>query len=131
MIYWMSTGIDIKTSDVILGQDGTAQIIIRTRIEKFLTSNSLNQFVTDTLIKPFPHSDHDCVYLTLNFEQVNRGPSYWHLNNDLLSDAALSPRSMISGRPGKPSTMISTISCYGGTEGNINLKSSRSAMQNC
>jgi len=26
--------------------------------------------------------------LTLNFDQVNRGPGYWHFNNDLLSEAA-------------------------------------------
>lgn len=64
------------------GRHSTNGSMIRTRIDKFLTSNSLNQFVTDTLIKPFPHSDHDCVYLTLNFEQVNRGPGYWHFNND-------------------------------------------------
>ena len=70
------------------GRHSTNGSIIRTRIDKFLTSNSLNQFVTDTLIKPFPHSDHDCVYLTLNFERVNRGPGYWHFNNDLLGDAA-------------------------------------------
>ena len=70
------------------GRHSTNGSIIRTRIDKFLTSNSLSQFVTDTLIKPFPHSDHDCVYLTFNFEQVNRGPGYWHFNNDLLSDAA-------------------------------------------
>lgn len=70
------------------GRHATNGSIIRTRIDKFLTSNSLNQFVTDTSIKPFPHSDHDCVYLTLNFDQVNRGPGYWHFNNDLLSEAA-------------------------------------------
>ena len=70
------------------GRHSTNGSIIRTRIDEFLTSNSLNQFVTDTLIKHFPHSDHDCVYLTLNFQQVNRGPGYWHFNNDLLSDAA-------------------------------------------
>jgi exonuclease III len=70
------------------GRHGTNGSIVRTRIDKFLTSNSLNQFVTDTSIKPFPHSDHDCVYLSFNFDQVNRGPGYWHFNNDLLSDAA-------------------------------------------
>ena len=70
------------------GRHSTNGSFIRTRIDKFLTSNSLNQFVTDTLIKPFPHSDHDCVYLTFNFERVNRGPGYWHFNNDLLGDAA-------------------------------------------
>ena len=61
---------------------------IRTRIDKFLISNSLNQFVLDVSIKPFPHSDHDGVWLSLNFDQVKRGPGYWHFNNDLLSNAA-------------------------------------------
>lgn len=48
----------------------------------------MNQFVTDTSIKPFPHSDHDYVCLTLNCDQVIRGPGYWYFNNQLLSDAA-------------------------------------------
>ena len=61
---------------------------IRTRIDKFLISNSLNQSVLDVSIKPFPHSDHDGVWLSLNFDQVKRGPGYWHFNNDLLSNAA-------------------------------------------
>jgi hypothetical protein len=42
----------------------------------------------DASIKPFSHSDHDSVWLTLNFDQVKRGPGYWHFNNDLLSNAA-------------------------------------------
>jgi len=42
----------------------------------------------DASIKPFSHSDHDGVWMTLNFDQLKRGPGYWHFNNDLLSNAA-------------------------------------------
>ena len=66
----------------------TNDTIIRTRIDKFLISNSLNQHVLDTSIKPFQHSDHDGIWLSLSFDQVKRGPGYWHFNNDLLSNAA-------------------------------------------
>ena len=62
--------------------------VIRTWIDKFLISNSLNQFVMDVSIKPFPHSDHESVCLTLNFDRIKRGPGYWHYNNDLLCNAA-------------------------------------------
>ena len=62
--------------------------LICTRIDKFLVSKAMNQSVMDTFIKPFPHSDHDYVSLILNFDQVKRGPGYWHFNSELLSDAA-------------------------------------------
>ena len=55
---------------------------ISTRIDKFLVSRTLNPFVLDTSIKPFPHSDHDYVCLVLNFDQVVRGPGYWHFNGE-------------------------------------------------
>ena len=61
---------------------------IRTRIDKFLISRTINHFVTDTSIKPYIHSDHDYVSLTLNLENVQRGPGFWHFNNELLADAA-------------------------------------------
>jgi hypothetical protein len=70
------------------GRHPTDGSLIRTRIDKFLISKSLNQFVTDTSIKPFAHSNHDYVSLILNFDQVKRGPGFWHFNNELLSDAA-------------------------------------------
>lgn len=61
---------------------------IRTRIDKFLISRTINHFVTDTSIKPYIHSDHDYVSLTLNLENVERGPGFWHFNNELIADAA-------------------------------------------
>lgn len=70
------------------GRHPTDGSFISTRIDKFLTSRSLNPFVLDTSIKPFPHSDHDYVCLLLNFDPVIRGPGYWHFNSELLRDAA-------------------------------------------
>ena len=61
---------------------------IRTRIDKFLTSRTINHLITDTSIKPFAQSDHDYITLTLDFENVQRGPGYWHFNNDLIQDQA-------------------------------------------
>ena len=70
------------------GRHPTNGSFIRTRIDKFLISRSLYPLVTDTSIKPFAHSDHDYVSLTLNFDEKQRGPGYWHFNNELISDAA-------------------------------------------
>ena len=70
------------------GRHPTNGSFISTRIDKFLLSRTLSPFVLDTSIKPFPHSDHDYVCLVLNFDQVVRGPGYWHFNSELLGDAA-------------------------------------------
>ena len=70
------------------GRHPTDGSFISTRIDKFLISRTLNPSVLDTSIKPFPHSDHDYVCLILNFDQVVRGPGYWHFNSELLRDAA-------------------------------------------
>jgi hypothetical protein len=107
-------------------QHPTNGTIIRTRIDKFLISNSLNQSVLDASIKPFSHSDHDSVWLTLNFDQVKRGPGYWHFNNDLLCKRLLSPKSTISGLFGKPSTRILMIRYYGGIGQNKVLRTLQS-----
>ena len=61
---------------------------IRTRIDKFIISRTINHFVTDTSIKSYMHSDHDYVSLTLNLENIKRGLGFWHFNNELLADAA-------------------------------------------
>ena len=70
------------------GRHPTDGSFTSTRIDKFLLSRTLNPFVLDTPIKHFPHSDHDYVCLVLNFDQVVRGPGYWHFNSELLGDAA-------------------------------------------
>jgi len=46
----------------------------------------VNQCVTATDIQPYPHSDHDCLTLTIDFERIERGPGYWHFNNELLAE---------------------------------------------
>lgn len=96
---------------------------IRTRIDKFLISHSLNQFVMDASIKPFPHSDHDSVCLTLNFDRIKRGPGYWHFNAIYCLTRLLSPRSTISGLFGKPSSKFLKTRYYGGTRRNKVSKS--------
>ena len=60
---------------------------IRTRIDFFLTSKSLDPYISAVDIGPFANSDHDYALLTLNFDQVLHGPGFWHFNNDLLSDS--------------------------------------------
>ena len=46
----------------------------------------MNQFVTSVDITPYASSDHDCICLTFDFDQIKRVPGYWHFNNDLLKD---------------------------------------------
>ena len=61
---------------------------IRTRVDKFIISRTINHFVSDTSIKSFMHSGNDYVSLTLNLENIKRGPGFWHFNNELIADAA-------------------------------------------
>ena len=74
--------------DVSRGPDVTQQMILLfERVGKFLICLTMNPFVTDTSIKPFPYSDLDYVCLILNFDQTKRGPGYCHFNSELLFDA--------------------------------------------
>ena len=61
-------------------------LFIRTRIDYFFICKPVNQCVTATNIQPYPDSDHDCLTLTIDFERIERGPGYWHFNNELLAD---------------------------------------------
>lgn len=61
-------------------------LFIPTRIDFFLTSRALNQFITAVEFKPYKHSDHDCITLEIDFDKVHRGPGYWHFNNYLLTN---------------------------------------------
>ena len=61
-------------------------LFIRTRIDFFLICKPVNQCVTATDIQPYPHSDHDCLTLNIDFEKIERGPGFWHFNNKLLAD---------------------------------------------
>ena len=62
--------------------------LIRTRIDFFLASKTLDPFVSGTHIEPYPYSDHDYTSLLLDLDQVVQGPGFWHFNNELLKDIA-------------------------------------------
>ena len=69
------------------GRNPTDNSLIRTCIDFFLVGRAFKLFITSTDIRPYVHSDDDCISLTLDLEKVKRGPGYWHLNNELLTDA--------------------------------------------
>ena len=69
------------------GRNPTDNSLITTRIDFFLVGPAYKPFITSTDIRPYVHSDHDCISLTFDLEKVNRGPAYWHFNNELLTDA--------------------------------------------
>ena len=66
------------------GKVGSGDSFVRTRIDFFLVSKVLDQFVSSVEIRPYVHSDHDCIVIVLDFDRVQRGPGYWHFNNELL-----------------------------------------------
>ena len=57
-------------------------------VSVFLVIHALDPFVSGTHIGPYPYSDHDYTSLLLDFDQVVRGPGFWHFNNELLKDIA-------------------------------------------
>ena len=56
------------------------------RLDYFLISESLRQFVRKSDIESGYRSDHSMVILELNFTNFKQGRSYWKHNNSLLSD---------------------------------------------
>lgn len=56
------------------------------RLDYFLISESLRQFVKKSDIESGYRSDHSMVILELNFTNFKQGRSYWKHNNSLLSD---------------------------------------------
>ena len=67
------------------GKVGSGDSFVRTRIDFFLVSKVLDQFVTSVEIRPYGHSDHYSIVLVLDFDRVQRGTGYWHFNNELLT----------------------------------------------
>ena len=61
--------------------------LIRTRIDFFQVTRAFKPLITSTDIRPYVHSDHDCISLTFDLEKVKWGPGYWHFNNELLTHA--------------------------------------------
>ena len=55
------------------GRMTSNHLFIPTRTDFFLTSRALNQFITAVEIKPYAHSDHDCITLEIDFDKVHRG----------------------------------------------------------
>ena len=66
--------------DVWTGRNLSDNSFIRTRLDFFLITTSAE-------IKPYAHSDHDCISLAFDFDKIQRGPGFWHFNNELLTDA--------------------------------------------
>ena len=60
---------------------------IGSRLDKFLLSRNLSNFVADVDITPCYLSDHDFVILAFALrDQIPRGPGLWKINNSLLDD---------------------------------------------
>lgn len=56
------------------------------RLDYFLISESLRQFVKKSDIESGYRSDHSMIILELNFTKFKQGRSYWKHNNSLLGD---------------------------------------------
>ena len=69
------------------GRNRSDNSFIRTRVAFFLTSRSINHFITSAEIKPYAHSDHDCICMTPDFDKIQCGSGFRNFNNELLTDA--------------------------------------------
>ena len=56
------------------------------RLDNFLISENLMQFLKKSSIESHYRSDHSMITLELNFTNFEHGKSYWKHNNSLLSD---------------------------------------------
>lgn len=56
------------------------------RLDYFLTSETMMQYVKESAVEGSYRSDHSVVTLKLNFTNFDRGKSYWKHNNSLLTD---------------------------------------------
>ena len=56
------------------------------RLDFFLTSEGLCQFIQQSKVGPCYRSDHSLVTLEFNFTDTTHGKSYWKHNNSLLTD---------------------------------------------
>ena len=60
------------------------QVIKQVRLDFYLISENMFQFVTDTKISPGYRADHSGITLKLKLIDSERGRGYWKLNNTLL-----------------------------------------------
>ena len=56
------------------------------RLDFFLTSESMSQYIKVSKIGASYRSDHSLVTLELNFTNISHGKSYWKHNNSLLTE---------------------------------------------
>ena len=56
------------------------------RLDFFLTSESMSQYIKVSKIGASYRSDHSLVTLELNFTNISQGKSYWKHNNSLLTE---------------------------------------------
>ena len=61
-------------------------VIKQARLDFYLISENMFQFVTDTKIIPGYRTDHSGITLKLKLIDSKRGRGYWKLNNTLLKD---------------------------------------------
>ena len=64
----------------------TSTIGTLTRLDRIYTSRAARVAFESAGIEPFPHSDHDCITLKLNFDEVKIGKGSWKLNTKVLTD---------------------------------------------
>ena len=62
------------------------QILIRSRIDQILSSDSVNHYFISSAIVPFIWSDHDLVSSSIDFSEVTRGKGIWLFNHELLNN---------------------------------------------
>ena len=61
--------------------------LIQRRLDYWLISDGLQDFIEDSDIIPSIKSDHSAITLQINsFEDKIRGPSHWIFNSSLLND---------------------------------------------
>ena len=60
--------------------------LIQARLDFFITSETITQFVQQSKIESSYRSDHSFVSLLLNLTGIQHGKSYWKHNNSLLLD---------------------------------------------
>ena len=60
--------------------------IKQSRLDFFLVSDTILQSITDSNILPGYRTDHSIIYITLKFNEFQRGRGLWKFNNDLLKD---------------------------------------------
>ena len=79
MIYYLAADLQTRVEqESLLSSDSTTHRTIRTRIDRLLITQTLDQNVSKTQIIQYQHSDHDSTTLTLDLDKLKRGPGYWH-----------------------------------------------------